>query len=939
MRLLKVRDNRGRPISNLDLLMRVVFGDKTPTEFVPGDRYNYGDITYNIGTDGILRVWECNNDGKYTAPKEPYFSEFTLDSLFNNIDFSSILNRLDALENLNLYEFKQELYDGHASTLPKEYLFTSGNTTFDFENYTDVGDSLEVYLRGKYADHYILPSEYRITDNTLDIRVPYGVLDDVIEHHSIFLPEGKIIDKKEYDNYEYWYGEAGVRKTFDPDGLDLIINPFQLCHVDIEQDYELKSFKIEAVHTLVISPYEVPHMDDLPINHHDEISDAAITKDEITVKIPVTVEESAEKYDTLYVTYNQTDSTIHMTTENGYIKQIKFTCTVSRMVPDEILVVGTKCVGDKSRYIKIVEGFGEICEIDGKNYVKIPYTDLLQYNCFVYEVYRNRTFTEDYEELIGDDGGTYLEISDDYVNWDVDTFYFRIYYSISQGVGLISCNDKNVVSNPKEAFRLPLSLPFVNKYQWLRMRTSRRLLDTSLYGGAKEIAYINDMNWYVDIGRTLRASVFSVILENIVRREKSETTIGQSELYPTFNDTSVLPIPFIDYNVSNDDFLVFHSTGALISSAKWHLNKHSVDFYVHEEPLYNSDYVEFKMVDRDPTFRVASTYLTTIEDYQESYDLGFDADASDIACMLLFTVNGEYISDYRYHIENSKLTFIDENNSPVALFEEGDRFDMVVGRYVAPTTRTIVMRTRIMAVRNNQSMFLLDSGLQFNGKTDSMFIFQANGMYVGEKFYSIDNEIDAIILEGSPVPIDQYLDVIIFRKSNYSISLVEPEPEAPPLPDVPVPPDVKPVEPNNTPRLPAIATGHRWTVLIKGTFWHKNLEGEGYTKEINIYGIKADDNLRIGLIPKAETAFDAKQEKDAFNTISRIEAEDNKITIYCFKGIPKREITIGIVADRVDVIDMIPEESKKKKLDYDAPTLSANETNLLVDTINNKEDD
>lgn len=907
MQLIKVRDNKGRPINNLDLLMKVVFGDKTPEEFVPGNKYQYGDIVYNITEDGYLKVWICNNDGRFQEPKEPNFSEFTLDSLFQNIDFSSITNRLDALENLELYEFTQKLYHGNITELQRQVVVTATVNGFDFNNYKDVGDSLEVYLRGAWADHYILPSEYTVTDNDLMIHLQPGIVDDKIDRISNFYPEGCVLEDGEEAGY--WYGEKGLRKTFSEDPINIVeFDPFVFCHVEHEQDYNLTDFKVTAVHTLVHSPHDVPHFDEFFLEPHAKISDFEGTNDNIAIKIKVPIEPSAEKDDILYISYDKKTCRISITSKNGYIKQVKFRCTVERIVPNDIVIVGTKAMGDKSRFIKIVEGFGEIVNIDGKNYVKVPFLDLLQYNSFVYEVYRNRTFTESYEELVGEDGATYLEINEKAVTWEKDTFYFRIYYSISQGAGLLCTNDINVVSDDKEAFRIALSTPFINRYQWLRMRTSLKLLDKEVYDGAKEIAYINNMDWYVNTDRKLRASVFSVIFENIVRRDKSETTVGRAELYPTFNDTSVFPIPFVDYNVANDDFLIFHSTGALISSAKWHLNKHSISFYVHEEPLYGVDYVEFKMLDRDPTFRVASTYLTTEVDYQNTYDIGFDSSDPSIACMLLFTISGEYISDYRYELNGSTLTFIPENNSPIAMFEEGDRFDLVVCRYTTTTTKTTVTKTRLQSTRMNENRYYFDKDAEFNPKSDTILLFQANGMYVGEKFYSLGENYDSIVLEGSLVPKGQYMDVIIFRKTNHLINLIEPEPEPAPLPTTPEPPITVPVEPPEGPIVLAEANQILWNVKILGTYWQRNLTSEGYTKEINIAGIRADDKLTVGLVSTATSKSELKQEKDAFNNISRVEPADGKIVLYCTHDIPRTEITIKLVAQRVDITDILKEE-------------------------------
>lgn len=65
VKLVKLRDNTSRQLSNLELLMNAVFGSDAPTKFVPGNEYSAGDKVYVDNADGGIDVKECIKDGVY----------------------------------------------------------------------------------------------------------------------------------------------------------------------------------------------------------------------------------------------------------------------------------------------------------------------------------------------------------------------------------------------------------------------------------------------------------------------------------------------------------------------------------------------------------------------------------------------------------------------------------------------------------------------------------------------------------------------------------------------------------------------------------------------------------------------------------------------------------------------------------------------------------
>jgi hypothetical protein len=233
-----------------------------------------------------------------------------------------------------------------------------------------------------------------------------------------------------------------------------------------------------------------------------------------------------------------------------------------------------------------------------------------------------------------------------------------------------------------------------------------------------------------------------------------------SEAYPILRNSRMIPIPYIDYNMENDDFLLFRTGGVYVSSSKWFIDHEYVHIYEHEESLMEGDYVDFKLVDRDPTVRVSNLYLTFTEDNQKSINVGFNLNR--FAFYMLFTMSGEYVSPSKYKASGSTITFID-NDQPLEI-TKGDRLELVVGMYLKPYSKTVITQSRVVAVTDNQTEFTIDLLEDFNPKKDTLFLFQKNGLYIGERFYSVDTSNKKIIIDrGSSLPLGDHIDVFFIR--------------------------------------------------------------------------------------------------------------------------------------------------------------------------------
>jgi hypothetical protein len=235
------------------------------------------------------------------------------------------------------------------------------------------------------------------------------------------------------------------------------------------------------------------------------------------------------------------------------------------------------------------------------------------------------------------------------------------------------------------------------------------------------------------------------------------------------NDTRDLTVPFVNYDPEFDDFLIFKSGGVLVSSSKWYLNNKYVNLYVHENPLVRGDYVDFRLLDRDNTVRVDNIFIDVDADNRTA-DAGVEFDKA--AFYLLFTISGEYISNSKYTVDGSVITFknSDECDQPYEP-ESGARVELIIGNYKKEYSTTLYKMIQIEATSNDQKEFILDENLEYNPSSDNILIFRKDGMYIGERFYHTDTSSGKIVIDqGSGIPFGSYIDVLLIR--NMSVKVI-----------------------------------------------------------------------------------------------------------------------------------------------------------------------
>lgn len=82
MRLIKVRDLKKRPVTAIDILITMIFGEAGgPGLFDPNKEYQIGDTVYVVDDAGNITIWISNANGIFTEPSEPNWSKYGISDI------------------------------------------------------------------------------------------------------------------------------------------------------------------------------------------------------------------------------------------------------------------------------------------------------------------------------------------------------------------------------------------------------------------------------------------------------------------------------------------------------------------------------------------------------------------------------------------------------------------------------------------------------------------------------------------------------------------------------------------------------------------------------------------------------------------------------------------------------------------------------------------
>lgn len=85
MKLVKLQSLSNRPVTNIELLTKYVFGSNFPSKFINNKYYNAGDYVYNISNTGELQLYYCTTSGTYDIITDEGWVNSTIPSVVQNV--------------------------------------------------------------------------------------------------------------------------------------------------------------------------------------------------------------------------------------------------------------------------------------------------------------------------------------------------------------------------------------------------------------------------------------------------------------------------------------------------------------------------------------------------------------------------------------------------------------------------------------------------------------------------------------------------------------------------------------------------------------------------------------------------------------------------------------------------------------------------------------
>lgn len=103
MKLVKLQSLSNRPVTNIELLTKYVFGSSFPSKFVNNKYYDAGDYVYNVSNTGDLQLYYCTKAGTYDIITNDGWVNSTIPSVVQNVVNNYIVenNILDGVSGSN----------------------------------------------------------------------------------------------------------------------------------------------------------------------------------------------------------------------------------------------------------------------------------------------------------------------------------------------------------------------------------------------------------------------------------------------------------------------------------------------------------------------------------------------------------------------------------------------------------------------------------------------------------------------------------------------------------------------------------------------------------------------------------------------------------------------------------------------------------------------
>lgn len=791
MRLREVRDLSTRAVTQYDVLFSILFGGKPPQAFDPTKFYTTGDVVYYVKEDGTVVIVQANTSGIFPSTAEPNFSQYNLTDV--------IEKQKETIEKLTGIRSKisEEIY------IPKTFEYTlvadtpSGSIgEWDIPEVKEwINDYhyIEVYLSGRllptspplsganYAGYSIEVTEdsckikftKRCANNTvMHIRVnrANSLLTRMVNRININAVANKssipVVDSTNYFNYmEFAVGKA-YTISYARQNAGTATKVTQ--RVNIVTCNAADGFTANGTVPEVMSG-----------KNQTGIIIAGDLKKDILPLLPkgqfITASTSLPNASPFFLYFPigkyPNDSNVGL----------RITSNPSLLNSEGVLVVGIGLwipVGTaytNQKFTVQIEPGQKVTPYTaysthleyGYDKVKIPYPVDPTLLAMQYDLYINCTFTPANDVRVEKiDGEYYLtdwpgKSRKDGLSFD---FVFAFAYSVSNEMQMLKQDLVTTVTKKNDKFIVDLTpVDFANSFQEVHAFVNDRCLPVDRYVLNKGRMNIPNEDGYFSDGDKITVTVWSYILTDY----NAELIRHNSQSVPVLtNGTLRSVIPFLGYDERLYDVLVFNDSGVYLSFVKWFVDGYDMQYFLHDEGINFGNILDFRLIDADSSVQMQNFYMHVEADDQDTYPI--NADMSVFAFYMLFNANGEYIPTDKYQIDGSQLILDHER----ALVRDEDVLELVAFRYVEDMTSTAFGIQKVYSSENDQAIFI-NPYKDYDPNTDSLLIFTHEGMYVGERFYSIVN--DSITLQGSTIPLGGYLEIIRIRNTSIFNKVIIPE--------------------------------------------------------------------------------------------------------------------------------------------------------------------
>ena len=796
MRFRLVRDLSTRVVTQFDVINQILFGGKPPLAFDPAKYYTTGDIVYVINEDGTMSILQANTSGTFPTANEPNFSEYNLSDVLNK--------QKETIEELTGIRSKisDVIYIPHTHT----YTLTGGTQSEwsieDIFDHTNDYHYTEVYLNGLYLPTTEYSIEYDVNTN---------------RHHIVFVtpqPEGTemMIRVNEANSIlTRMVNRVNVTKRVDKETTTIVDSRNHIDHGWVNANIPIATSATYGKTTSMLYDTATDYASGMSIARTDtgfEINGSATLTSRGTAVAP------AEESHFGYIVYGDPTKPLPEGKEIlGLMKRGDFVtagCTLPNATPFFVYypIGSTPNTGLTNAHISYrssmlysdgvtlaaigiwvpkdttyanhefkvwVEpgqnsnGYDDYATHSEYAYskMKIPYPADSNQIPMQFDLYVNHEFVpmDQVTVEMGSDNTFWVTDWPGKKGGEIDfDLTFAFCYSVSNEIVLLKQDLTTTVEYRNDQFIVDMTpVDFINSFQEVHAYVNDKAFDATRYVLNSGRMNIPNTDHYLKEGDEVKFSVWTYILADYA----SNTTRHNSQSVPVLVDDTVnCVIPFLGYNENLYDILVFNDAGVYLSYVKWYVDGYDLQYFQHDDGISWGNILDFRLIDKDSSVLMQNQYIMVEEDGQTKFNLNFDVGV--YAFYLMFNTNGEYIPLRKYSIEDGVMTL----RSDEAIIHKDDVLEFIGFRYVEDMTSTAFSYQVISPGTDKQSIFN-NPYSDYDPNTDSLLIFNHEGMYIGERFYSIVN--DTISLLGSTVPLGGYLEVIRIRNSNIFNKVIVPE--------------------------------------------------------------------------------------------------------------------------------------------------------------------